>query len=159
MSTVPPEPPPAVNFYHLGFPAQMVVWATRKRLHLLASGADDANAAQAFRMAGLAEPYAALMSVLDLLLCVGGCRIALHGVACARLAPHEVSLVNALAYLQAEDETRARRAFDTLAAGPAASCALPVLREIAVALREHGLTLAPLSPGAPAQLLQSATLH
>jgi hypothetical protein len=99
MSAAPiPEP----HFYRLGFASQLVVWAMRKRLHLLSQGESERNVTEIFARAGLAELHAGLMSIVDVLLCGPSMRIQQHAVACPYLAPHEVSLLNALAYRQLE---------------------------------------------------------
>lgn len=90
------------TFDELGFAGQMIVWATRKRLHLLASGIGDENAREAFRLGKLDALYDALVSIVDVLSCGASGSVQLHGVSCPRLAPHEVGILDALAHLQAE---------------------------------------------------------
>jgi hypothetical protein len=153
-----PQSSTAFNFYRLGFGAQMIVWAVRGRLHLLAEGTDDANVAEAFRSARLNESYAALVSIVDLLLCTG-VRIELHGVGCPRLSPLEVSLLNALAYLQADQESRAQQWLAQLLGGPALRFAWPAVRRVAADFRTHALMLAPLEGAWPAVAVPPAAVH
>ena len=126
MSGVPIER----SFYTLAFPAQMIVWATRKRLHLRARGADDSNVAHAFHLAGLDELYAALMSIVDVLTCGVSRRIQLHGVACPCLDTHEVSLLNALAYLQRAQKLRAQACMAKFLGTPAVRLVLPAMHSV-----------------------------
>lgn len=93
---------PLPTFYELGFAGQMIVWATRKRLHSIASGASEENAREAFRRGRLDALYAGLMSVVDVLSCGASRNVQLHAVGCPCLAPHEVGILDALAHLQAE---------------------------------------------------------
>ena len=88
------------DFQRLSFASQMIVWATRKRLHLLAQGDSELPVTEAFAKGGLTELHTALMSIVDVLLCGSSRRIQLHAVSCPCLSPHEISLLNALGFRQ-----------------------------------------------------------
>jgi hypothetical protein len=87
------------GFYELGFAAQIIVWAMRKRLHLYAFGTDDRRVVEALRLARLDSLYANLQAIVDVLSCSASSKIELHGVACGCLATHEVAVLDALASL------------------------------------------------------------
>jgi hypothetical protein len=139
------------NFYRLAFASQMIVWATRKRLHLLARGEDDSNVVQAFRLGGLQDLYTALMAIVDVLLCGVSTRIQLHSVSCPCLSPHETSLLNALAYLQHGRGADARRCMGDLMCAAAVRLVLPAMRAIVHDLnaQELRLTLIEVSSASP----------
>src|SRR5262245_24802367 len=124
---------PATNagdFYALGFASQMIVWATRKRLHLLARGASEANVLDVFGRAGLDDLHDALMSILDVLLCGASSRVQLHAVACAGLAAHEIDLLNALAYRQRHDLPQSARHLNRLLSATGARLAEPAVAAV-----------------------------
>ena len=129
------------NFYRLGFASQIMVWAMRKRLHHLAHGASEANVLEAFRVAGLDDIHAALMSIVNLLLCRPSHRVQLHNVACAGLSPHEISLLNALAYRQRGDFVESERHMRQLFCVTAARLLQPAVVAIVNGLDAGGLCL------------------
>jgi hypothetical protein len=88
------------TFGELGFAGQMIVWATRKRLHVAASGVADENVREAFRLGNLERLYAALTAIADVLSCGAARSLQLHAVSCPRLAPHELGILDAIAHLQ-----------------------------------------------------------
>lgn len=129
------------TFYSLGFASQMIVWATRKRLHLLARGASEDNVLEVFGRAGLDDLHAALMVILDVLLCGASNRVQLHAVACAGLAAHEVDLLNALAYRQQHDLPRSERYLQRLLSATGARLAEPAVAAVVNELDAFGLRL------------------
>src|SRR5262245_34692846 len=131
----------AADFYRLGFASQMIVWAARKRMHLLASGESETNVIEVFGLAGLEGLHASLMGIVDVLLCGRASRIRLHRVACPSLSPHEISLLNALAYLQLERRTDAERCLRELFCAAAARLVQPALDAIVKALDDRNLRL------------------
>jgi hypothetical protein len=135
------------SFYRLGFASQLIVWATRKRLHLLASGDDDSKVAQAFRLARLESAHGALMSIVDVLTCGASNRILLHAVACPCLSPHEVGLLNALAHLQSGRAGAAAHRLERIMGAAAARLVLPALLAIVAELDSRGLRVAPIGDG------------
>ena len=138
MSGVPKKD---VGFYDLSPASQMIVWAVRKRLHLLSHGADDSEVAGAFRSAGLDELHAALMSIVDVLLCGVSNRIQIHAVSCPCLAPHETSLLSALAHLQDDDHGEAQRQIAELMCAAAVRLVMPCMRAIIRDLDARGMRL------------------
>lgn len=150
------------TFYELGFAAQMIVWATRKRLHLAASGAGDENAREAFRVGKLDTLYAALMSIVDVLSCGASRSIQLHAVSCPHLAPHEVGMLDALAHLQAGRKglayQRIVEVFGTVVARFVWQSMCAVVNE----LNERDLLLEPINVRAPSTAWEqrpNATVH
>ena len=59
----------SVSFYQLGFAAQMLVWAMRKRLHRLAGGAEDSHVARVFELADFDALYEGLTAIAEALAC------------------------------------------------------------------------------------------
>jgi hypothetical protein len=134
------------GFYQLEFAAQMIVWATRKRLHMFASGTNDAHVAEVFELAKLDGLYAALMTIMDVLACGASNKIQLHGVACPCLPPHEVALVNGLAHLQAGQTDLAYRCIAGFMGAPAARLVWPAMGAIVNDLDARALRLACIAP-------------
>lgn len=93
-----PEP----DFYTLPFAAQMIVWATRKQLHSMASSRPCPDEVlSVFHLAEWGALYESILAVVETLTQADAMQhLLLHAVACPRLAPHEISLLNALAYVQ-----------------------------------------------------------
>jgi hypothetical protein len=92
----------APNFYSLSFAEQMVVWATRKQLRsvLAADGLPD-DVLSVFHLADWGAIYDSLLAVVEVLASSRDLdQLVAHAVSCPRLAPHEVSILNALAHLQ-----------------------------------------------------------
>lgn len=135
------------DFYRLSFASQMIVWAVRRRLHLLGHGEDDGNVSTAFQLAGLDELYTALMSIVDVLLIGTVRKIQLHAVSCPCLAPHEIVLLDALASLQREQDEQARRRMGDLTCEPAVRLVFPAMRVIVRELDAQGLRLTRSSHG------------
>jgi hypothetical protein len=129
------------DFFQLGFASQMIVWAARKRLHLLSRGTSEACVIEVFGIAGFDALHASLMHVLDVLLCGASNRIQLHAVACPCLSPHEVSLLNALAFLQRQQTAESQRRLRALLGDAAMRLAQPALCAIVNELDERGLEL------------------
>jgi hypothetical protein len=129
------------SFYELGFAAQMLVWAMRKRLHRLAGAAEDSHVAHVFELADLDGLYEGLASIAEVLACAAAHEVQLHAVSCPCLAPHEVALLDALADLQCEER---ERAFDTMSAfigHPAARLVWPSMQAIVDDLDARALRL------------------
>ena len=150
------------HFYRLRFASQMIVWATRKRLHLLACGADDSKVAEAFCLAGLEDLYTGLMSIVDVLLCGASSRIQLHELACPCLSRHEISLLNALAHLQNDRDEEARRCMGDLLCPAAVRLVLPAMCAIVGHLDAQALRLSLIDtlPAANVPLdLSSTAIH
>ena len=152
------------TFYELEFAGQLIVWATRKRLHLFASGTDDENAREAFRLGKLDELYAALMSIVDVLGCGAPNKIQLHAVACPCLAPHEIGLLDALAHLQAERSDLAYRRLAESVGSVAVRLVWPAMCSIVNELDERELRLwpihaAPATQRQPTPVRAHATVH
>lgn len=148
------------DFYELGFASQLIVWATRKRLHLLASGASEANVIEACGIGRFDALHAALMHIIDVLLCGASNRIQLHAVACPCLSPHEVSLLNALGYLQRRDQIESQRCLRSLFGDAAIRLVQPALRAIVNELDERGLQLTLVEEGCTsAASRQAASVH
>jgi hypothetical protein len=129
------------DFYRLGFASQMIVWAVRKRLHLLARGDSERNVTDVFARAGFTELHSVLMSIVDLLLSGPSNRLQLHAVACPCLSPHEISLLNALAYRQRQRDADARRSLGELFCPGAARLVEPAVAAIVAELDERRLQL------------------
>lgn len=129
------------NFYRLSFASQMIVWAIRKRLHLLACGASEEKVLEAFRRAGLVDMHAALMSIVNLLLCTPSRRVLLHDVACPGLLPYEISLLNAFAYRQRRDFPESQRCLYSLFCVTAAQLLQPAVTAVVNELDAGGLRL------------------
>src|SRR5262249_23671387 len=120
----------ATDFYSLGFASQMIVWAMRKRLHSLLRRQTETDVAEGFALVGFEDLHAALMSVVDRLLCGASTRIQLHAVACPCLSPHEVGLLNALAYLQRGRQAETAQCVRKLCCATAARFVQPALQAI-----------------------------
>jgi hypothetical protein len=132
------------TFYELSFAGQLIVWATRKRLHSYASGAGDENTRKAFCVGKLDDLYAALMSIVDVLACAASRGVRLHAVSCPCLGPHEVSILDALAHLQADRSALAyRRIADTFGT-VVARLIWPSMSVIASELDQRELRLVPI---------------
>lgn len=131
------------GFYGLSLAAQMIVWAVRKRLHLLSHGTDDSAVSRAFRTAGLTGLHGALMSIVDVLLCGASSRVQLHAVSCPCLAPHETSLLSALTHLQKDEHAAARWHMHDLMGPTAARLMLPCMHQIVRDLEAQGMHLDP----------------
>ena len=89
----------------------MIVWAMRKRLHWLAGGPEDSHVVRvdapgSSTLSGLRSYPPALTSIIDVLAGGPSSKIHLHAVSCPCLAPHEISLINALAHLQSEESSK-----------------------------------------------------
>jgi hypothetical protein len=149
------------DFYRLGFASQMIVWAARKRLHLLLRGESDANVAEVFALAGLDNLHQALMSILDLLLCGASNRVQVHAVACPCLSPHEISLLNALAHLQGGRPEDAARCMNQLFCETAARLVQPALFAIVESLDARDLLLTSIdgADSSPSARRFNATVH
>jgi hypothetical protein len=150
------------SFERLGFAAQMIVWAVRKRLHLLRNGSDDSDAARAFEIGGLDRLHASLMTVIDVLLCGSSSLLELHSVSCPCLAPHEVALLNAVAHLQHGRRDEANASLRALFCRPAIGLVLPAMLAIVRELEARDLRVLPvanpLGPRSVAAAL-STTIH
>jgi hypothetical protein len=131
----------ATSFYELSFASQMIVWAMRKRLHALAGGPDDSHVADVFRLADLDELYAALTSIVDVLVCGPSNRLQLHGVSCPCLASHEISVINTLARLQSDEEGLAYHCLVSFIGAPLARLVWPAIRAIAEDLAARALSV------------------
>ncbi len=131
------------GFHELGFAGQMIVWATRKRLHVLRDGGCDADVLRVFRLGGLQDLHAALMRVIDILICGGLHRIELHGVSCPCLAPHEIALLDAFTNLQHGRDEQASGCLSQLLCRPAIAMVLPAMRAIVCVLDAGGLRIEP----------------
>lgn len=118
------------HFYRLGFASQMIIWAMRKRLHLLAQGDSERNVTEVFAKAGFGNVHATLMSVLDVMLCGAPTRVQVHAVACPCLSPHEISLLNALAYRQRNRDEQARQSLSQLFCAAAVRLVEPAVAAI-----------------------------
>lgn len=132
------------TFDELGFAGQMIVWATRKRLHSVVSGTGDDNAREAFRRGRLDALYVALMSIADVLSCGASRSVQLHAVSCPRLAPHEVGMLDALAHLQAERKGLAYRRIVEVFGVVVARFVWQSMCVVVSELDEHDLLLAPI---------------
>jgi hypothetical protein len=137
----------AKSFYELGFAAQMIVWAMRKRLHMLAGGADDSHVARAFELANLEDLYERLMAVANVLACGQWRKIQLHAVACPRLAPHEIGILDTLAHLQSSEHGVAYETVSSFMGRPAARLVWPEMLAIATDLAECALRVEVCAPG------------
>jgi hypothetical protein len=124
----------------------MIIWATRKRFHLIARGEDDSNVLEAFRLTGWGSMYSALMAIVDVMLCTRIDRFQLHAVACRCLAPHEVCLLSSLADLQRDRDEDANHGLAQLMGPSAGELVMPLLRTIVQGLDEHGLNLTRATP-------------
>jgi hypothetical protein len=147
------------DFDRLGFASQMIVWATRKRLHLLASGDSEDNVIEALGIAGFDELHACLMQILDVLLCGASNRIRLHAVACPWLSPHEVDLLNALAYLQRRDQAASQHCLRELCGPVAAPLVQPAVQAIVDDLDVRGLRLTLVAGHQAARARSQASIH
>jgi hypothetical protein len=147
------------GFYELGFAAQMIVWATRKRLHMLAGGADDSHVARAFELANLEDLYDELMSVADVLACGQGRKIQLHAVSCPCLAPHEVAMIDTLAHLQGAQHAVAYATVSSFMGRPAARLVWPAMLAIAGDLAECALRVELCAPGSAVANWPRHALH
>lgn len=127
------------GFYSLSFGAQLLVWATRKRLHLLRHGDDESDVLTAFHKAGLDGARAGLISVVDVLLCGASNAMQLHAVSCPCLAPHEIALVDAIAHLQRDKSAAARQSLEPLLCAAAVRLVMPCLGAVAQALAANGM--------------------
>lgn len=121
------------NFYALPFVSQMVVWAMRKRINAMFredARADD-DVLRVFHMADWGELYAALLTIVDVLVGAGvHKRFPLHAVSCPCLAPHEAYLLNALAHLQNGCRDEAALCLCEIVAPAGARLAMPHLQAI-----------------------------
>lgn len=135
------------SFYRLGFASQLIVWATRRRLHLRSGGNGESKAPHAFKLARLERAHGALMSVVDVLTGGASNRIQLHGLGCPCLAPHEVGLLNALAHLQQGRVAEGHRCLEQVLGDVAARLALPAVDVIAGELAARNLQIAPIGNG------------
>ena len=145
----------SVSFYELGFAAQMLVWAMRKRLHRLAGGAEDSHVARVFELADFDALYEGLTAIAEALACTAEHKIQLHAVSCPCLAPHEVVVLDALAHLQRGER---ERAFDTLSALTGRSVARfvwPAMHAIVDDLDARALRLERAEPAATVHLPRS----
>ena len=133
------------TFHSLEFAAQLVVWAMRKRLHLLRNGHDDSDVARAFALGRLDAVHAALMSLIDVLVCGSPKVIELHEVACPCLAPYEVALLNAIASLQNGRDAQAKNCIATLLCRPALDLVFPGVQVMVRELAARGLTIRPIA--------------
>ena len=128
----------SASFYELGFAAQMLVWAMRKRLHRLAGGADDSHVARVFELADLDALYEGLAAIAEALACTAEHKIQLHAVSCPCLAPHEVACSTLSRICSAGSatalSTRWRR---SLAVLPRASCGPQCMRSWTTSMRER----------------------
>jgi hypothetical protein len=129
------------DFHRLSFASQMIVWATRKRLHLLANGDSEVHVTEAFAKGGLTELHTALMSIVDVLLCGSSRRIQLHAVSCPCLSPHEVSLLNALSLRQLGRIDDSRAALGELFCRAALGLVEPAVESMVAELDARGLRL------------------
>jgi hypothetical protein len=132
------------NFYALPFASQMIVWAVRKRLHVL-SGADCAmdDVLHVFHLASWGELYGALLAVADVLASAAArVRLQMHAVGCPCLARHEVHLLNALAYLQSARLDEAVLCLVECLPPSDVRLTLPHLQLIADALRKQAMSFA-----------------
>lgn len=152
-----------VSFHRLEFAGQLIVWAVRKRLHLLRSGADDSDVARAFHLGGLDALHTSLMTVIDVLVCGSPKIIQLHEVSCPCLAPYEVALLNAFAHLQEGRADEAKVCMVELLCRPALGLVMPAMDAIVRELAAHELKVLPVeNPLEPRHALfrqPSQTLH
>jgi hypothetical protein len=111
------------DFQRLSFASQMIVWATRKRLHLLA----------------------------HVLLCGSSRRIQLHAVSCPCLSPHEVSLLNALRLRQCGRIDDSRAALGELFCRAALGLVEPAVESMVAELDARGLRLTTIAANGDAQ--------
>lgn len=142
-----PEPELATrdpNFYVLPFAPQMIIWAVRKRLGAICDGrpgrADD-EVLQVFHMANWGELYAALLTIVDLMVAGTSRNLTVHAVSCPCLARHEAYLLNALAHLQSRHAQEAALSLCELMPPSAVRLALPHIEAVVAALSEQKLRL------------------
>jgi hypothetical protein len=121
------------SFYALPFAPQMIVWAMRKHLTALASGARGADDVLAvFHLADWGELHASVVGPTDVLASMTPlATLELHAVACPCLAPHEAYLLNALAHVQSGRRDEAILCLCEILAPAGARLALPHVETIA----------------------------